>query len=88
MEQEFGEIEAGGRASEVEDGGVVGACGGDGGGVRTQPDPGPLVGFSNLRHPLPPLPHPYSSVRFVLVVLLLAFLGVPVGGGVGGTAIS
>jgi len=90
--EQFGEVEASGRASEVEDGGVVGACCGDGGCVRTQPDSGPLVGLSNLRHPLPPLPHPYSSVWFVLVLLLLLlllpFLAVPGGGGVGGTAIS
>lgn len=87
--EQFGEVEASGRASEVEDGGVVGACCGDGGCVRTQPDSGPLVGLSNLRHPLPPLPHPYSSVWFVLVLLLLLpFLAVPGGGGVGRTAIS
>jgi len=39
LEQKFGEIEAGGGTSEVENGGVVGACGGDGRGVGTQPNP-------------------------------------------------
>jgi len=76
LEQKFGEIEARGGTSEVENGGVVGASGGNGRRVRTQPNPGPLVRFSDLRHPLSPLPHPYSSVRLhgFLLVLLLRFL--------------
>lgn len=34
----FWEIEMGGGATKVEDGGVVGTGGGDGGGVGTKPD--------------------------------------------------
>lgn len=64
LEQEFGEVKARAGATEVEHGGVVGACGGHWRRVGAQPNPGPLVGLSNLRHPLSPLPHPYSSVRF------------------------
>lgn len=39
LEQLFGEVEGGRRASEVIHGGVVSACGGDGCGVRTKPNP-------------------------------------------------
>lgn len=39
LEQEFGEVKRSRRASEVINGGVVGACGGDGSGVGTQPNP-------------------------------------------------
>lgn len=71
LEDEFREVESGGWTTEVEDGGVVGASGGDGGGVRAEPDPGTLVGFSDLRHPLTPLPHPDPPVRLILLLLSL-----------------
>lgn len=68
---ELGEVEVGGGASEVEDGGVVGASGGDGGRVRAEPNPRPLVGLPYLSHPFPPLPHPYASVCLVIITLTL-----------------
>lgn len=57
-----GEVEARGAAAEVEHGGVVGPRGGDGGGVGAEPDPRPLVRLADLRHPLPPLPHPHPAI--------------------------
>ena len=57
-----GEVEPRGAAAEVEHGRVVGARGGDGGGVGTQPDPRPLVRLADLRHPLAPLAHPNAAI--------------------------
>jgi hypothetical protein len=57
-----GEVEPRGAAAEVEHGRVVGARGGDGGGVGPEPDPRPLVGLADLRHPLAPLAHPHAAV--------------------------
>lgn len=59
------EVELRGGAAEVVDGGVVGTRRRDRGGVGAEPDPGPLVGLPYLRHPLPPLAHPYALVGLV-----------------------
>nr|GMC56157.1 hypothetical protein Csa_6G491035 [Ipomoea batatas]GMC59297.1 hypothetical protein Csa_6G491035 [Ipomoea batatas] len=55
--EKLGEVEAGGGAAEIENGGVVSPGGGDGGGIRAEPNPGAFIGLANLRHPFPPLPH-------------------------------
>jgi hypothetical protein len=57
-----GEVEPRGAAAEAEDCRVVGARGGDGGGVGPEPDPRPLVRLADLRHPLAPLAHPDAAV--------------------------
>jgi hypothetical protein len=57
-----GEVEVGGGALEAEQGGVVGARGGLGGGVGAEPYPGLLVGRPDLRHPGAPAPHPHALV--------------------------
>lgn len=74
LENQFREVESCRRASQIEDGGVVGSGGGDWCGVRAEPNPGPLVRFSNLGHPLAPLPHPYSSVRLFLIIIVVVIL--------------
>ena len=56
------EVEPRRRSSQVKDGGVVSTGSGHRCGVGAQPYAWPLVGFSNLSHPLPPLPHPYPLV--------------------------
>ena len=71
---EFGEVEARRGPAEVEDGDVVGARGGHGGRVGAQPDPRPLVWLPYLRHPLPPLPHPYPSVRLLRRHLMMMIM--------------
>ncbi|KAM7517049.1 hypothetical protein LguiA_006632 [Lonicera macranthoides] len=67
----IGEIKAGGRTSEVKDGGVVGTSCGDGGRVRAKPYTRPLVWFPDFGNPLSPLPHPNPSVGFVLLPVML-----------------
>lgn len=70
----FREVEPGGGASEVVDGGVVGTRRRHGGGVGAEPNTGALVGFPDLRYPLPPLSHPYPSVGLLFLVMLLFLL--------------
>lgn len=70
LEDVLGEVEAGGGAAEIEEGGVVGTRRRDWGGVGTEPDSRPLVRLPYLRHPLPPLPHPYTPVGFLLLTWL------------------
>ena len=70
--------EGGGEVGEVEDGcGALDGYGGDvvcpgghvGVGERAEPDSGLLPGLPDLRHPLPPAPHPHSAVHRVLAAL-------------------
>jgi len=60
--EKVGEIEAGGGAPKIEDGGIVSTRRRDWRGIGTKPNPRTLVGFSNLSDPLAPLPHPDSFV--------------------------
>lgn len=71
LEDEVGEVKASGGASEVEHRRVVGPSRRDRGGVGAEPNPRPLVRLSYLRHPLPPLPHPYSSVRLLRLLTMI-----------------
>lgn len=73
LEYALGEVEAGGGAAEVENGGVVSTRRGDGGGVGAEPDSRALVGLPYFGDPFSPLPHPNPSVGFVLCVLPFSF---------------
>lgn len=52
-------IKAGGGATEVEDGGVVGTGGGDGRGIRTEPNSRAFIRLSDFGNPFSPFSHPY-----------------------------
>jgi len=60
---EVGEVKPGEVASEFVRGLVIRQSGFLGGVERSEPEPGPVLGESDLSHPLPPVPLTHPSVK-------------------------